>query len=48
LLGALGLDGNGRAVLPVALAPGGHQLFAVYLAADRSGNGVSPLVPLLV
>src|SRR5262249_20682752 len=39
---------NGVAAVTVPLVPGAHQVFALYLADDRSGTGVSALVPLLV
>jgi hypothetical protein len=33
-------------VVAARLPAGSGQVFALYLADDRSGNGVSPLVPV--
>jgi hypothetical protein len=46
-LGLSALDAGGLAVLRSALPGGAQQLVALYLADDRSGNSVSPTVPVV-
>jgi hypothetical protein len=47
-LGVAGLDALGGAVLSAELPRGSHQILALYLAGDRSGNSESALVPVVV